>query len=98
MKVTARTGSHSSRYPDRYPVLPTLVILVPAAFDLYSGLRNKAFPSPAQRRTTEMRKIRICVTCVETRDSPILFPVHVVRPQNGTPRLWDVPPSENGAA
>lgn len=28
--------------------------------------------------------------CVETHESPILFPVHVVHPEDGTPRLWNV--------
>ena len=35
-------------------------------------------------------KPRPCAECVEVRDSPLLYPVHVVRPQDGTPRLWDI--------
>ena len=37
-----------------------------------------------------MTALRPCATCVETRDNPILFPVHVVHPLDGTPRLWNV--------
>jgi len=84
MKVTARTGSHSSRYPDRYLVLPTLVILVPAVFDLYSGLRNKAFPSPATAtpRTTEMKKTRLCAPRVVkcATDPYFADPNHLAHP------------------
>ena len=75
MKVTARTGSHSSRYPDRYLVLPTLVILVPAVFDLYSGLRNKAFPSPATatpRYYGDEKDSTLRAPCREVRDGSLL--------------------------
>ena len=37
-----------------------------------------------------MSKPLPCANCIKTRDSPIPYPVHVVHPLDGTPRLWNV--------
>ena len=47
-----------------------------------------------------MTRKLLCAPCARIRDELAftLWPTQVVHPQDGTPRLWDMPPSENGAA
>jgi hypothetical protein len=58
---------------------------------LLANLRS--IPSKLQSigRQADTTVFALCVTCTRTRDDPYaIVPMHVVHPEHGTPRVFDV--------
>lgn len=75
---------------ERPPLAPQSDPLPDGAIRCRYNLGYRRFGTPECPPVQPMTRKRLCATCVETRDSAILFPVHVVHPRDGIPRLWDV--------